>query len=64
MIHYFIKDHGMRIIEKEALRGCYSKKVNPHMYLTRKGAVKAAAKELKRHIIECMALFNEYKEEL
>jgi hypothetical protein len=64
MIHYFVHDEGMHIEEKELPKGACSKKQNPHMYLTRKGAVRAAMKELAFHIKDCMAQFKEYKEEL
>jgi len=64
MIHYFVHDDGMHIEERELVKGTYDKKQNPHMYLTRKGAVRSAMKELAFHIKDCMAQFKAYKGEI
>ena len=53
MIHYFVQNNGMEIDEVDLVKGVYSKDVNPNMHLTRRGAVKAAVKELSSHVRDC-----------
>lgn len=52
MIHYFVdfKPHngGVFISEEDQVRGYYSKDTNPNMFITRKGAIKEAIKEINR----------------
>ncbi len=64
MLHYFVNNHGMHIEEQDLVEGFYNKKQFPHMYTTRKGAVKAAMRELEIHIRDCMAQFKAYNREL
>jgi len=63
MTYYFIQDNGMRIFEEDQCKGYYHKSVNPHMYLTKKGAVKAAIKELLSHIRDCQDKLRDYEKE-
>jgi len=52
MKYYFVDykpyNGGVFICEEDQVRGYYSKFTNPNMFITKKGAVKEAIKEINR----------------
>ena len=64
MIYYFVDDDGMVISEEEQHRGYFTKKTNPNMFITKKGAIREAKKQIQQKIKEMSKQLKEYEDAL